>query len=53
MLDSYFIRTSFRLVIIVTVWQPLSNCEMKRPKKWFLETLPKWIPKNREFEHDT
>ena len=59
MLESYFIRTSFRLVIIGPVWHLFSNFEMKRSKKCFWNILPSLripkcsqkITKNQKTEH--
>ena len=61
MLESYFIRTIFRLVVTGTVWHLFPNFEMKRPKRGFwnilpiIEKIPKFTPaksKIRKSEHD-
>ena len=57
MLESYFIKASFCLVIIGTVGYLFSNFEMKRPTFFFVEYLPivekitKWTPKRQKFEN--
>ena len=39
MIESYFFRTTFRLVIIGTVWCLFSNFEIKQPKNVFWNIL--------------
>ena len=61
--ESYFIRTTFRLVIIGTVCHLFSNFYIERPKKFFLKifypslkNIQKWTPKNfknPKSEHNT
>ena len=57
---SYFIRTTFRLVIIRTIWHLFSNFEIKRSKKCVigifypsLKKFQKCTLKNENFENQS